>query len=529
MIEIHVLGSPQVSVQGQAVKLQKKQLALLSYLTLGSKSGMHRRDTLVGLFWPEQSQSEARAALRQPLMAFRHKLGAEVVVARGHEEVGLDRSLLHCDAFAFDDAVRGGELSRAVSLYNGPLLDGLHLKGCREFEDWLDNERFPRARAFEEAVEKLAGEARGAGDERRSLELLRTLVFNDPGNERATVLLMESLEASGQRAEALRFGDRYIDLCRRDWAAEPGPRVLELLQRMRREPLAIATPKLPPATPSAEVNGPESLQAALRDRYQLVEKLGRSVLASVWLADDLKLRRRVAVKVLRPSLTTNLEDRTRFVREIQFLTRLNHPHIVTLLDAEEADEYLYYAMSYIKGPTLRDVICEKSHFEISEAVRVIEQVASALDYAHGHGVLHRDIKPENLLLHEGEVLVGDFGVALAIGDAGGERLTKSGVIIGSPEYMAPEQAAGRDHDVRADVYALACVLYEMLTGGPVFTGATLDIVIRRRQFSDPPSPRFIRPEVSAGLESVVLCGLARDPGDRYATPGELAEAAAQNA
>ena len=126
-------------------------------------------------------------------------------------------------------------------------------------------------------------------------------------------------------------------------------------------------------------------------------------------------------------------------------------------------------------------------------------------------------------------MVADFGVALAIGDAGGERLTKSGVIIGSPEYMAPEQAAGRDHDVRADVYALACVLYEMLTGGPVFTGATLDIVIRRRQFSDPPSPRFIRPEVSAGLERVVLCGLARDPGDRYATPGELAEAAAQNA
>jgi serine/threonine-protein kinase len=193
-------------------------------------------------------------------------------------------------------------------------------------------------------------------------------------------------------------------------------------------------------------------------------------MATVYLAEDVKHHRKVAVKVLRPELAAVL-GAERFVQEITTTANLQHPHILPLFDSGEADSFLHYVMPFIDGETLRDKLNREKQLGIDEAVTITTEVADALDYAHRHNVIHRDIKPENILLHEGGAIVADFGIALAVRAAGGERLTETGLSLGTPEYMSPEQALGdRDIDGRTDIYSLACVLYEMLAGEPPFTG-----------------------------------------------------------
>ncbi len=205
------------------------------------------------------------------------------------------------------------------------------------------------------------------------------------------------------------------------------------------------------------------LSTALADRYKIERHLGEGGMATVYLAEDLKHKRKVAVKVLRPELAAVL-GAERFVQEITTTANLQHPHILPLFDSGEADSFLYYVMPFIDGETLRDKLNRENRLPISEALDITKTVASALAYAHGQDVIHRDIKPENILLHDGQPILADFGIALAVTTAGGTRLTETGLSLGTPEYMSPEQATA-DHplDARSDLYALGCVLYEMLT------------------------------------------------------------------
>jgi len=269
---------------------------------------------------------------------------------------------------------------------------------------------------------------------------------------------------------------------------------------------------------------PAGLAEALRDRYRLDRELGQGGMATVYLARDLKHDRDVALKVLRPQLAALL-GRDRFLAEIHLTARLDHPHIVTLIDSGENDGFLWYVVPYIRGESLRQMLDHEPQLSVDQALAITKQVASALEYAHRHGVIHRDVKPENILLHEGEAMLADFGIALAVKQAGANRLTETGLSLGTPQYMSPEQALGeRELDARSDVYGLGCVLYEALAGEPPYAGPTPQALIAKQLTEPVPSVRRLRSAVPPGVERALMKALAQLPADRFASVAAFAEA-----
>ncbi len=268
----------------------------------------------------------------------------------------------------------------------------------------------------------------------------------------------------------------------------------------------------------------ERLATALADRYRIEKQLGAGGMATVYLATDLKHDREVALKVLRPELGAVLGDE-RFLAEIKITAKLDHPHILTLIDSGVASGYLYYVLPLVRGESLREKLNKEKQLGLEEAVAITRQVASALDYAHRHGVVHRDIKPENILLQEGEAMLTDFGIALAVKEAGGNRLTETGLSLGTPMYMSPEQATGdRMLDARSDVYSLAAVLYEMLAGEPPVTGPTAQAMIAKLMTERPTHLRVVRPSVPEAVDAAVARALDKTPADRFPSAGDFARA-----
>jgi eukaryotic-like serine/threonine-protein kinase len=268
----------------------------------------------------------------------------------------------------------------------------------------------------------------------------------------------------------------------------------------------------------------EQLERGLADRYRIERELGHGGMATVYLAQDLKHGRLVALKVLRPELIPTL-GAERFHREIRIASGLQHPHILSIHDSGEALGVLYYAMPYVEGESLRARLAREVQLTADEAVRIVGEVAEALAFAHAAGVLHRDIKPENILLASGHAVVADFGIARAIDAAGSERLTETGLALGTPHYMSPEQASGsRVLDARSDLYALGCVLYEMLAGEPPFNGPSAQAIMARHAVDPVPPLRTIRSTISPALEAVVGKALAKVPADRFGTALEFKEA-----
>ncbi|HET7553919.1 MAG TPA: protein kinase [Gemmatimonadaceae bacterium] len=266
------------------------------------------------------------------------------------------------------------------------------------------------------------------------------------------------------------------------------------------------------------------LAAAVAERYRVERKLGAGGMATVYLAEDLKHHRRVAIKVLRPALAAVIGVE-RFLREIETIAALQHPHILGLIDSGEASGSAYFVMPYVEGESLRDRLAREKQLPIPDALRIASEVASALDYAHRHGVIHRDIKPENILLHDGSALVADFGIALAVSNTAGNRMTETGMSLGTPHYMSPEQAMGeRNLDSRTDVYALGCVLYEMLAGEPPFTGPTAQAIVAKVVTATPEPLTTYRKTVPPAIEDAVLTALEKLPADRFSSAREFAEA-----
>ncbi len=272
------------------------------------------------------------------------------------------------------------------------------------------------------------------------------------------------------------------------------------------------------------MNTLERLTSALADRYRVERELGAGGMATVYLAHDLRHERDVAIKVLHPDLGAAL-GADRFLSEIKTTAKLQHPHILPLLDSGAADGLLYYVMPYVKGETLRARLERETQLPIADAIRTAVEVAEALQVAHAAGIVHRDIKPENILLQDGHALVADFGIALAVQQAGGQRMTQTGLSLGTPQYMSPEQAMGEKAvDARADIYALGAMTYEMLTGDPPFTGSSVQAIVARVLTERPASIRAVRDTVTEPVESAVLTALAKLPADRFSSAAQYAEA-----
>ena len=270
------------------------------------------------------------------------------------------------------------------------------------------------------------------------------------------------------------------------------------------------------------------ISARLRDslggRYEIERELGRGGMALVFLARDLKHERPVAIKVIRPELSASLGS-DRFLREIKIAAKLQHPHIVPLYDSGQADGLLYYVMPYVEGEALRERLKREKQLPLEDALQISRDMAAALGHAHSHGVVHRDIKPENVLISGEQAMVADFGIAHAVSEAGGETLTDSGMVIGTPAYMSPEQATGEHElDSRSDIYSLGCVLYEMLAGETPFTGPSGQAIIARHVSQPPPSLRIVRPSVPLSVERALEKSLAKVPADRYATAHQFSQA-----
>jgi tRNA A-37 threonylcarbamoyl transferase component Bud32 len=261
----------------------------------------------------------------------------------------------------------------------------------------------------------------------------------------------------------------------------------------------------------------ERLTQALADRYRIEGEIGSGGMATVYLAQDLKHHRQVAVKVLNPELALTL-GAERFLREIRTAANLTHPHILPVHDSGEADGFLFYVMPYVEGESLRARLTKEKQLPIPDAIQITREIADALAYAHGEGVIHRDVKPANIMLEAGHAVLADFGVAHGVAEAKDERITRTGTSLGTPAYMSPEQAAGeQEPDGRSDQYALSCVLYEMPAGHPPFIGARAETVLRQHLTEEPPLVTRMRPSVDRTVVAVIHRSLAKSPADRFPT------------
>ena len=266
----------------------------------------------------------------------------------------------------------------------------------------------------------------------------------------------------------------------------------------------------------------DRLQLALAERYRIVRELGRGGMAVVYLARDERHDRDVALKVLLPEIAGAVGVE-RFLREVRVSAGLSHPHILMLHESGEADGLPYFVMPYVEGESLRDRISREGALPVPDAIRIASEVADALAHAHARGLVHRDIKPENILLSGGHAIVADFGIARAIDEAGGQKLTSTGLAIGTPAYMSPEQWGGDSSrvDGRSDIYALGCVLYEMLVGEPPFSGPNPMVILARHSMEAVPSIAIARPGIPPALENVVHQAMAKVAADRFATAREM--------
>ena len=525
MIELRLIGRVSLTgVEGRQVRNllgQPRRLALLAFLAAATPRGFHRRDSLLPLFWPELDQEHARAALRQALHVLRANLGAETLATRGDEEVGLDFAHIWCDVAAFQTAIADDAPRDALDFYRGSLLEGFFISDAPEFERWLETERG----RLREAAAGAAGTLVGRYEERDNLTTAvhwaRRAIELAPNEEAAVRRLITLLDRHGDRAGALEAYEQFADRLREDFDAEPAAETQGLVAAVRaRERAAVPPPRL-----STDVLA--RLRAGLTDRYRVERELAHGRTAAVFLGHDLKHGRPVAIKVLHPALAAAV-GAERFLREIQLAARLQHPHIVALHDSGETDGLLYFVMPYVAGESLRTRLDCEPQLPVPDAVRIMGDVAQALGYAHGLGVVHRDIKPENILLENGHALVADFGIARAITAAGSERLTETGIALGTPAYMSPEQGTeDGEVDGRSDLYALGCVGYEMLAGAPPFTGPTAQAILARHAVDPVPPIRTVRETVPPGVERAVLKALAKVPADRYAGAPEFAEALAE--
>jgi serine/threonine-protein kinase len=513
---IELLGSDGRELR--AVLAQPRRLALLAYLAAGG--GFHRRDVLLALFWPEHDDAHARDALNAALSFLRRTLGSGTVMTRGVEEVGLAATRLWCDVPAFRTHVANGRNEEALELYRADLLHGFHADRADGFADWAERERAALRSSAAKAARALAKEREGDAQFTTAVASARRAVELSDADERVVRELLALLDRLGDRAGALHAYDQFARRLAAEYNAVPSAETRALVEHLRARGAVAALAAAPPALSPTDHALPSNARG-----WNVERELGRGGMAVVYLARDVKHDRLVALKVMRPEVASAL-GAERFLREIRIMARLAHPHILPLIDSGGREGALYLVTPYVAGESLRDRLRREKRLPLEDALRITRDVAAALDYAHRAGVVHRDIKPENVLLQDGQALVADFGIALALRAAGdGQVMTTIASSLGTPGYMSPEQVQGDDQvDGRADVYAMGAVLYEMLTGGPPHAGPDTDAVVTPLPTAPVAPVRSCRGDVPRHVDAAVLRALARRPGDRFASAAAFAHA-----
>ena len=510
------------------VLAQPKRLALLVFLAAARPAGVHRRDRLLALFWPDLDEARARDALNQALRFLRQALGTETVVSRGAEEVGIDPARLWCDAVAFRDGLEGGSTDEALELYRGEFLQGFFIEDGGGFEEWMEGERAALRDSAARGARQLADQLAADGSLTLAMSWGKRALELAPDDERALRRLLRLHDRAGDRAGAFRLYEAFARRFEEEFGGEPSAETRALVEQLK-SGRPLEEERGGPARGVVESPRPAARDFAseLSDRYRIVRKLGAGGMAIVYLAEDVKHDREVALKVLRPEVAEGLA-RERFVREIRIASRLQHPNIVPLFDSGIVGERPFYVMAHIEGETLRERLLREGRFSCDEVRHVLREVAGALAYAHERGVIHRDIKPENILLIDRRAVLADFGIARAAhfartpADSFDATLTVPGTSLGTPAYMAPEQAAGSPEvDGRADLYALGVLGYEMLAGRPPFVGHSAQEILAAQLTRAPVPIGELRPDTPAGLGALLMRCLEKPPAQRPGSALEL--------
>ncbi|HEY7634245.1 MAG TPA: protein kinase [Gemmatimonadales bacterium] len=517
MLRLETFGGLNLSgTAGTSAVTQRRRLALLVLLAAAGERGISR-DKLIAFLWPESPAENARHGLEQLLYALRRQLSDELLL--GIDPLRVNGAILSSDVAEFDRAIAEGALLEAVRLYRGPFLDGFYVSDAPDFEQWCESERARLAGEYARALYRLAKEAGQQGQHTTEIDWWRRLSHLEPLNERTALGLARALVSAGDQAGALRHVEAYQNLVREELSVPATPEVAAFVERIR-------------AGGSGASSGRGTVRetkAGASERYPIVSELGRGGMATVYLARDIKHDRMVALKVLRAELASST-DTKRFLREISIAARLHHPHILQLFDSGTLEKHgepprPFYVMPYVRGASLTQRLERESQLPLQWSLRLAAEIADALAYAHGQGIIHRDIKPGNILLESEHALVADFGIARALDMAAGEKLSRTGMALGSPTYMSPEQAAGSaELDGRSDIYSLGCLLYEMLAGEPPFTGRTSQVIIARHASDPVPSLRTVCPSLPPAVERAVMRALAKSPAERFRTAAEFAEA-----
>ena len=556
MIRCRVLGSLDLRDDEKgdisSVLAQPKRLALLVYLLVADDGRFHRRDTLLGLFWPELDATRARDNLNQAIKFLRQSLGPAAIVSRGPDEVGADPDRISCDAIAFRAEIAAGRPAQALDLYRGDLLPGFFVAEAPGFEEWLEARRAALRGEAARVARQLAEESERQHNLTLAVKWGRRAASLAADDERAFRRLLALLAKAGDRAGALQAYDDFSRRLRVDYEAEPAPETRALAEEIRRdasEPaVAVASPPpgspppfsplpsgspeptFPADDPTLGHDAPMTSGDSLAHGHYVIERpLGAGGMATVYLARDVRHGRHVAIKVLRPEVGT-LAGRRALLHEIRIAASLQHPHIVPLFDSGESDGRVFYVMPYIDGESLRSRVAREGEIPMRETLRILREVASALAYAHRSGIVHRDIKPENILLagdaSTGEVhaLVADFGIAKALdasqSQAGSASQGTMGALanpLGTPGYMAPEQAAGERVDRPADVYAWGVVAYELLARRHPFAERTSPQALIAAHLGERPTPvNERRVDIPAPVARLVMQCLEKSPDARPA-------------
>lgn len=529
MIRLRVLG--QIDLRGEdgneirPLLAQPKRLALLAYLAVAA-GAPHRRDRLLGLFWPELDEDRARNALSKGIHFLRQALGTGSILTRTADEVAVDRAVVGSDVEAFRRAIDEDRLEDAIATYRGDLLPDFYIPQAQAFEEWLERERATLRTQAARAARLLADRLAEARKTTGALDQARLALELSDGDERVLRHVISLFHQLGDRAGALRAYEQFRARLEAEVGGKPSVETVALLEEIRRTvpspvPTLAGAEPTPPPSPARAL---DRFAAAIDDRYQVEGTLGAGGMALVLLATDTKLQRRVAIKLLRPELSEpGLVQR--FKGEVLIMATLNHPHLVPLLDSGEAEGFLYYVMPWHTGESLRDRLTREGSLPISEAIRIVRDVADGLTAAHARGIIHRDIKPENILIGSDHALLADFGIARTLEDRPGVTPIWTSGSSGTPAYVSPEQSrASKDLDPRSDVYSLGCVLYELLTGRTPFDGDTVAALVAHHQFTTPTAVRELRPDVPPALAALVERALSKNPHDRPGGAGEFRSA-----